>query len=161
MFVGLSRYVYRGMNLCSWPNEHRLDGKRHCLELFCCLRSLHVLFPGVCKCSLGESAKASACACFLRHYKSTTLAEPIGVRWQEPNYLLDIGQLPLFTARIAYNIGHYAHRLLPNEVEVLNFRAADVSAKYREKHRKQGLVHVFWGLREQNLDAFCPFLVGT
>ena len=66
-----------------------------------------------------------------------------------------------FSAWIAHNIGHYAHRLLPNEVEMLKFRAADVSAKYREKHRNHGLVHVFWGLREQNLDAFCPFFVGT
>ena len=60
-----------------------------------------------------------------------------------PNSLLEVVQLTPFTARMAHNIGHYAHRLLPNEVEVLKFRAADVGAKYREKHRKQGLVHVF------------------
>ena len=47
------------------------------LSRFCCLRSLHVLFPGVCKRRLGESANVGASACFLRHYKGTTFAATV------------------------------------------------------------------------------------
>ena len=36
-----------------------------------------MLFPGVCKCSLGESANVGARACFLRHYKGTTFAATV------------------------------------------------------------------------------------
>jgi hypothetical protein len=39
------------------------------------------------------------------------------------NSLHKVGQLTLVTARIAYQIGHFAPRLLPNEVGVLKFRA--------------------------------------
>ena len=34
-------------------------------------------FPGVCKCSLEESANVGARACFLRHYKGTTFAATV------------------------------------------------------------------------------------
>jgi hypothetical protein len=54
-----------------------------------------------------------------------------------------IGQLALITARIRYRIGHHAAWLLPSEVGVLKFRTADVCAKDGEKHRNQGLAHVF------------------
>ena len=48
------------------------------LSRFCCLRSLHVLFPGVCKCSLGESANVGARACVLKTMRSYEIG---GARW--------------------------------------------------------------------------------
>ena len=40
-------------------------------------------------------------------------------------------------------VGHLAARLLPTEVRVLKFCAADMSAKYGKEHRNERLVHVF------------------
>ena len=54
---------------CSMFNEQNFQ--------FCPLRSLHVLFPGMCKRGIGEGAKARARACFLRHYKGTTFAATV------------------------------------------------------------------------------------
>ena len=53
------------------------------------------------------------------------------------------GQLSLIVATICYKIGHHAGRFLPRKVRILKFCAAHVCAKYREKHRNQGFVHVF------------------
>ena len=60
-------------------------------------------------------------------------------------------------ATFRYKISHFAAHLPPNKAIILNFHNADVCAKYREKHRNEGFVHVFWYLREQDLDTFCPF----
>ena len=51
------------------------------------------------------------------------------------NMLHDVGQLPLVTARIAHQIGHYARRFIPTEVGIMKFCIADVCAKYGEKLR--------------------------
>ena len=52
-------------------------------------------------------------------------------------------KLALVIATFCNEIGHHACRLLPTVVRILKFRAADVCAKYREKHRNHGFVHVF------------------
>ena len=48
-----------------------------------------MLFPGVCKCSLGESANVGARACFLRHYKGTTFAATVLMMAGDAVRLLD------------------------------------------------------------------------
>ena len=59
------------------------------LSRFCCLRSLHVLFPGVCRCSLGESANVGARACVLKTMRSYEIG---GARWWS---LVDISETKL------------------------------------------------------------------
>lgn len=52
-------------------------------------------------------------------------------------------QLSLVTSVFGYQMGHLATWLLPTEVGVLEFRVADVCAKYREKHLDEGFLDVF------------------
>ena len=54
-----------------------------------------------------------------------------------------IAQLALVIARIGHQMCHLAAHFLPSEVGILKFCAADVCAKYREKHRNEGFMHVF------------------
>ena len=68
------------------------------LSRFCSLWSLHVLFPGVCKRWLGESANVGARACFLRHYKVTTFAATVLTMAGDAVRLLDFSTV-LPTAR--------------------------------------------------------------
>ena len=58
------------------------------------------------------------------------------------NGIRKILKLALIIARMSHQIDHHARRFLPTEVRVLKFCTADVCAKYREKHRDKGLVHV-------------------
>ncbi len=53
------------------------------------------------------------------------------------------GQLPLVTPTFGHQMGHNAAWFLPTEVRVLKFRAADVCAKYGEKHWNDGFLNVF------------------
>ena len=55
----------------------------------------------------------------------------------------NIAELALVTARIRHEIGHQATHLLPGEVGIVKFRAADVCAKDREKYRNEGFAHGF------------------
>ena len=57
--------------------------------------------------------------------------------------LHNIRKLTLITARIAHKIGHHATQLLPSVVRILKFRSTHMCAKYREKHRNKGFMHVF------------------
>ena len=52
-------------------------------------------------------------------------------------------QLGFVVVRMSHKMGHLARRFLPTVVRVLKFRAADVCANDREKHRKEGFVHAF------------------
>ena len=52
-------------------------------------------------------------------------------------------QLGFVVVRMSHKMGHHARRFLPTVVRVLKFRAADVCANDREKHRKEGFVHAF------------------
>ena len=45
--------------------------------------------------------------------------------------------------QIGYLIGHYTTDFLPFEVEMPIFFVADMCAKYREKRRNEGFLHVF------------------
>ena len=66
------------------------------------------------------------------------------------------GQLTLVAACFGHQVGHHAARLLPTEVGVLEFCAADMGAKYGEKHRNQRFMHIFRGLGKEQTDTFCP-----
>ena len=46
-------------------------------------------------------------------------------------------------ARVGHKIGHLAASFLPGEVWILELCAAEVSAKYREKHGDEGFIHIF------------------
>ena len=50
----------------------------------------------------------------------------------------------------------FGHKAPSTKVRMLKFRTAYVSAFDREKHHNEGFRHVFWGLWEEKLDAFCP-----
>ena len=65
-------------------------------------------------------------------------------------------QLAVVVAQIAHQLGHHAACFLPTAVWILKFCAADVRAKRGKKHRNEGFVHVFWGLREQDFVHFVP-----
>ena len=53
------------------------------------------------------------------------------------------GQLAIVTPTLGHQVVHLAKKFLPNEVGVLELRAADMDAKNREKHRNKGHVHIF------------------
>ena len=59
------------------------------------------------------------------------------------NGLNKVWKLALVVARMCHQIGHHACWFLPTVVGVLKLGAADVCAKYGEKHRNQWFVHVF------------------
>ena len=59
------------------------------------------------------------------------------------NGVCKILELALVIARMSHQIGHHARRFLPTVVGVLKFRAADMCAKYGEKHRNHGFLHVY------------------
>jgi hypothetical protein len=54
-----------------------------------------------------------------------------------------VAQLALVIARIGYQMGHLTAHFLPSEVGILKFCAADMCAKWGEKHRNKGFIHVF------------------
>ena len=63
---------------------------------------------------------------------------------------------PLLPPRIGYDVGqrpHTSFQVCP-DAEIL--RRSHVR-QVGEKHRKEGFLHVFWRLWEQEFDAFCPF----
>ena len=66
-------------------------------------------------------------------------------------------QLALTHARIGYQMCHLTTNLLPSEVCILKFRTTNIGSQSREKHRNDGLTHVWSNLRGQKFDAFNPF----
>ena len=72
------------------------------------------------------------------------------------NMLHDVGQLPLVTARIAHQIGHYARRFIPTEVGILKFCIADVCAKYGKNFGTKGSYMSFEAYESRNLIHSVP-----
>jgi len=54
-----------------------------------------------------------------------------------------IGRLTLVAATFCHQVGHHYGRFPPIPARILKFYSAHVGAKYGEKHRDEGLMHVF------------------
>lgn len=62
--------------------------------------------------------------------------------------------MPLSCATFCHQIAHHAAPFLPISVGIREFRATCVRFQERKKLGGDGLVHIFWGFREQKLHIF-------
>ena len=80
--------------------------------------------------------------------------------FEMPSRFVRDARLPLITPTFGHQDGHYATKFLPTEVRVLKFRTADVSAKYKEKHRNKRIYLSFDSCESRILIYSMPFSGG-